>query len=168
MNISKDGKFILPRRFTECWQFLTEYPGTINQQDAVRAAYEVSYASQNHRFMKRLDQNINTIYQRSFFTFGFVPTEWFSGDQVAIAGRVGINLSENISPAVAGDIALHELFHVADMQFLTAATKLQFMVLQGIDPNINTWNHNVQETWADAGRDWWRGHRSDLTPLLLG
>jgi hypothetical protein len=154
-------------RWSECWQFLADYPGTPGQQQAVLDAFRLEYGTEKHRLFQRLDRSINQVYKRSYLTFGFVPQEWFAPNQIAVAGPTGINLSDLYAPEAVGDQALHELGHVVDMHFLTAATRLQFMALAGIDPNLNTWNRNVQETFADAGRDWCKGGWKSLTPILL-
>lgn len=159
--------FILPRRFSECWQALTDYPGTIEQQQAVRDAFSLEHGTPKHQAFKRLDRSINQVYKRSYLTFGFLPADMFAPNQLAVAGRTGINMSDAYNPSAVGGQALHELGHVFDLHFLTAAQKLDFMMLAGIDPNLNTWNFNVQETWADACRDWCKGMRPELTPLLL-
>lgn len=116
---------------------------------------------------QRLDRSINQVYLRSFLTFGFLPDDMWPPNMLAVAGITGINMRAGIVPEAVGNLALHELGHVCDKHFLTSASRLQFMVLEGIDPEINTWNQNVQETWADAGRDWFKGMRPELTPLLL-
>lgn len=155
-------------RFSEAWQFLTEYPGTVEQQTAVRDAFHLEYGTDKHQVFKRLDRSINTIYQRSFLTFGFLPDDMWSPNMLAVAGVTGINMRAGIVPEAVGDLALHELSHVYDKHYMTATTRLDFMMLAGIDPNLNTWNHNVQEMFADAGRDWFKGGWQALTSIMLG
>lgn len=156
------------RRFSECWQFLSDYPGTEEQRDAVIEAFRLEYGTPRHRAFQRLDRSINSIYKRSYLTFGFVPAEWFGPNQIAVAGPTGINLSEGFAPEAIADQADHEIGHCFDSHFLTSATRLEFMVMAGIDPNLNTWNHNVKETWADACRDWQRGTGwNQLTGIIL-
>lgn len=154
-------------RFSECWQFLSDYPGTEAQQEEVIEAFWLVHGSHQHRYMKRLDLAINAI-ERSYLTFGFLPADMFGPNQLAVAGRTGINMVDAMAPSAIADLAVHELHHVGDKLLMTAAQRLEFMVMAGIDPNINTWNHNVQETFADAGRDWYRGTGwEQLTPILL-
>lgn len=148
--------FVYPRRFSECWQISADYPGTIAQQMAVRDTFHLEYDTEKHRLFKRLDRSINAT-GRSFLIFGFLPSDMFAFDQLAIAGFTGISLRDTIALSAIPDMALHELGHVVDKHFLTNASRLWFMEQARIDTNLNTWNRNVQETWADAVRDCIKG-----------
>lgn len=131
------------------------------------AAYHLIHGTDQWRYMKRLDHAINAL-GRSYLTFGFLPADMFAPNQLAVAGRTGINMSDLYAPEAIGPQAVHELFHVGDKLLMTAAQRLEFMVMARIDPNLNTWNHNVQEMFADAGRDWYQGGWPALTPIMLG
>lgn len=159
--------FVQPRRFSECFQALVDYPGTMEQQTAVREAFHLEYGNAKHQAFQRLDRSINTVYKRSYLTFGFLPDDMWPADMLAVAGVTGINMRAGIAPETVGDLALHELGHVFDKHLLTAATRFEFMLIAGIDPEVNTWNRNVQETFADAGREWCKGGWQWLTPILL-
>lgn len=154
-------------RFSECWQFDAEWPGTIEQQRVVINTFHLDYATERHRLMKRLDKSANEVYKRSYLVVGFPPDDYWPPNLIAVAGVTGINFRAGFSHFALAAQANHELFHVIDKHLLTPALRLQFMAIEKIDPNINTWNFNVQETWADAGREWWQGNRPDLTPILL-
>lgn len=157
-------------RFSECWQFLSDYPGSEEQQEAVLSAFHLEHGTDQWRYMKRLDHAINAL-GRSYLTFGFLPQDMFPPNMLAVAGRTGINMVDLMAPSAVGDLALHELSHVGDKLLLTSADRLKFMGMAGIDPNLNTWNFNVQETYADAGRDWWLSGGlvwRQLTPILTG
>jgi hypothetical protein len=160
--------FLQPRRFSEIWQADAEWPGTLEQQQIIRDTFKLEFGSDRHMLMKRLDQSANHVYQRSYLTVGFWPDDLWPPNLSAVAGVTGINFRASYASSVLADQADHELFHVADKHLMTPLKRLQFMELAGIDPNSNSWNQNVQETFADAGRDWWQGKGwKSLTPILL-
>lgn len=161
--------FILPRRFSEVFQISQDYPGTLAQQQAVRDALALEYGTPMHRLVKRLDQSTNSVWKRSYLVISFMPQDMFGDpNRIAIAGVSGVSLSENLAPSALRDIVRHEVMHIVDKQLLTPADRLWFMQQAGIDPNINTWNHNVQEMWAEAGRAWLDGTGwQELTGILL-
>ena len=160
--------FRYPRRFSECWQMSADFPGTLSQQDAVREAYELEFGTNKHLLFKRLDRGINAL-GRSYLIFGFYPDDMFNFDQLAVAGRTGINMRAGFAIGAIPDMALHELGHVVDKLRITNADRYWFLTAAGIDPNLNTWNHNVQEMFADAVRDCIKGMSwQSLWPILLG
>lgn len=155
-------------RFSECFQFDAEWPGTPQQQLVIVKTFELEYGSDHWKMFKRLDRSINQVYKRSYMAIGFPPDDMFD-HRLAIAGVTGINFRASYSPSALGSAAEHELFHLADKHLLTWADRLWFINELKIDPNLNTWNQNVQETFADAGRDWWNGRAwKSLTPILAG
>lgn len=154
-------------RFSECWQFSADYPGTPEQRDMVRFAYRLVWGTKKWRLFKRLDRAINDIGRHTLI-FGFLDPDMFALGQTAIAGRTGINIRWDYSVAFLYMQALHELGHVVDRLLLTDEQRLEFMRMAGIDPAQNSWNHNVQETFADAVRDCIHGLSwQQLWPLLL-
>lgn len=160
--------FLLPRRFAEVFQISQDYPGTLAQQQVVRDALNFVYGSDEHKLLKRLDRSTNTVWKRSYLVVGFMPGDMFAPNQIAIAGVSGISFRDDFSLSALYDQTRHEYMHIVDKQLLTPANRLWFMEQAGIDPNVNTWNHNVQETWAEAGRAWldhtgWQA----LTGILL-
>lgn len=156
-------------RFSECWQFDAEWPGTPQQQLVIVKAFELEYGSDHWKLFKRLDRSINQVYKRSYMTIGFLPDDMFDVNRSVIAGITGINFRQSYAVSALKSQVEHELFHVVDKHLLTWANRLWFINQLQIDPNLNTWNHNVQETWADAGRDWWNGQGwASLTPILAG
>jgi len=166
------SKFIdAPRRFSEVWQMDAEWPGTYDQQWAVREAFSLVYDTDQWRVMKRLDKSANQIYLRKYLTVGFWPDEMWGPNHSAIAGIAGINFRASYNPIPLIPQIRHELAHVYDQHnLITWAGRLAFMQALNIDLEQNTWNHNVQETFADAFRDWWSSGGSlypALTPILL-
>jgi hypothetical protein len=160
--------FVSPRRFSECWQISADFPGTITQQMAVREAYALVHGTNKHRLFQRLDHAINAT-GRSFLIFGFPPDDMFNFDQLAVASRAGINIREGFATSAIPNMALHELGHVVDKLLITNTDRYWFMTAAGIDPNTNTWNHNVQEMFADAVRDCIKGTSwQSLWAILLG
>lgn len=161
--------FIYPRRFSEAWQMLSDYPGTLEQQALVRSTFALTYGTKKHKLFQALDKSINSVYLRSYMTFGFLPDDLWPPNLLAVAGATGINMRASIAESVIPNLALHELGHVVDKHLMTAAKRLWFMQEAGIDPNTNTWNQNVQETFADAVRDCIQNTGwQNLWPILLG
>ena len=160
--------FILPRRFAEVFQISQDYPGTLPQQQTVRDALTFVFGSREHQLLKRLDTSTNTVWKRSYLVVSFMPEDMFGPNQLALAGVSGISFRDTFAVSALYDQTRHEYMHIVDKQLLTPANRLWFMEQAGIDPNINTWNHNVQETWAEAGRDWLDGRGwESLTGILL-
>lgn len=155
-------------RFSECFQFDAEWPGTPQQQLVIVKTYELEYGTDHWRLFKRLDKSINEVWHRSYMAIGFPPDDMFGTNQLAISGITGTNYRQSFAVSALKSQAEHELFHLADKHLLTWADRLWFINQLAIDPNLNTWNQNVQETFADAGRDWWNGRAwQSLTPILL-
>lgn len=145
-----------------------EHPGTLDQQRAVREALALTHGTYQWRVIKRLDASLNEIYQRSYSVIEFLPDDLWPPDLLAIAGVTGINFRASYNVGVVGRQVQHEVGHQIDKHLLTAADRFWFMLEANIDPSINTWNHNVQEVWADAFADWFRGTGwPSLTPILL-
>lgn len=144
-------------RFSECWQFAFDYPGTTPRQQAVKQAFSLVYGTNKHRLFQALDRSINGVYDRSYLVFGFLPDDLWSPNMLAVAGVTGINMRASMALSAIPDLALHELGHVVDKHLMTSTKRLEFMFMAGIDPNTNTWNFNVQEMFADAVRDCIKG-----------
>lgn len=156
-------------RFSECFQFDAEWPGTPQQQLVIVKTYELEYGSDHWKLFKRLDKSINEVWHRSYMAIGFPPDDMFGVNQIAVAGITGINFRQSFAVSALKSQAEHELFHLVDKHLLAWKDRLWFMMQAGIDANLNTWNHNVQEVFADAGRDWWNGRAwQSLTPLFVG
>jgi hypothetical protein len=155
-------------RFSEVFQFDAEWPGNPAQQLAIVKTFELEYGSDRWKLVKRLDKSTNEVWQRHYLAIGFPPDEMFGWNQLAVAGVTGINFRQSYNASALPMAADHELGHVVDKHLLLWKDRLWFMAQAGIDANLNTWNQNVQETWADAFRDWWRGQSwKSLDPILI-
>lgn len=150
------------------WQASEDWPGSLNQQQAVRDALIPTFGSKFHRLTQRMDRWIN----RPGYSRHFVPIAFVELPFLAQAFASGILLSTYLTdPTVIRNIVRHEAGHVYDqLDLLTQADKLWFMDQISGHHNGN-WRDEYQETWADAFRDWINtdGEQwAKLTPILLG
>lgn len=140
-------------------------PGSLEQQQVVRDVLKVEYGSRQHRWLKRLDQDVNAS-SRHYITIDFVSIPY-----LGLAFANGILLSELLVKDGIEWVLPHEVGHVHDQRFLTQDDKNWFMERlrspEQLPPFDTDWRHH-QEMFADAFRDWWLGTGWDsLTPLLL-
>lgn len=163
-----DPRFVYPRRFAECWQMSADFPGTIEQQQTVRDAFQPEFGSDLHRLLKLLDHSLNHTYQRSYAVFAFLPQKAFGPWELAKAFDTGINMSDEMVPETIPNLALHELGHVVDGHLMTQDRKLWYMhKVTGPDLGTNDWRAYV-EPFADSVRDCINGTGwSELWPILL-
>lgn len=146
-----------------------DWPGTLDQQAAVRKTLSVDFGDNRHKFMKRLDTTTNLIWDRSFLIVGFLPDDMFPPDWLAVAGVSGVSMRAGFALSAIGRMLEHEVGHVADKHLLTQEMRYIYMQQKGIDPNLNIWNWNVQEMWADDFQAWFStdgAFRPELTPWL--
>ena len=161
--------FLQPRRFAELWQMSEDWPGTLEQQQAVRDALTPIFGTNVHRLAQKMDRWINRPgSERHFLPIAFVDIAPYLG----LGFATGILLSHHLltAPGIIAGIVRHETGHVYDqLGLLTQEDKFWFMDLVSGHHDGN-WRQEYQETWADAFRDWWAsdGHAwPELTPILL-
>lgn len=154
--------FLYPRRFSEMWQIAQDWPGTLDQQRAVRDALAVEFGSPQHRVLQKMDRDIN-LRSRHYLPIGFndLPPGF-----LAHAGATGIVLSKLLHPNYLADIVRHETGHVYEQLDLLTQTD-KFWYMEQVSPTDRDWRH-FTEAFADSFRDWWKGVGWDsLTAILL-
>lgn len=162
-------RFVQPRRFSECWQMSSDFPGTVEQQQTVRDAYQLEYGTRKHQLFQLLDRSLNQVYGRSYAVVAFLPPAAFPPWTLAQAWDTGINISDEVA-AGSGlvNLALHEFGHVVDGHLMTQDKKLWYMhEVTGPDLGTNDWRTYV-EPFADSVRDCINGIGwQELWPILL-
>lgn len=162
--------FVQPRRFGACHQVSADFPGTVEQQQALQAAIHPQiFGSNFHRTSNRFAQVYKATMGRSYVTWEFRPYEDGS-NYLAIAGMVSVSMNDALHPSSLLFVARHELGHLWDKHLLTEAHRELFKDQVG-RTGRTTWNKSYQEIWAEHCREWVDSDGAtwpELTPLLLG
>lgn len=137
-----------------------DWPGSLEQQSAVREALKVEFGSPQHKLLQKVDREVNRRGQH-YLPVAFVDLPWL--------GRgfaTGILLRDILNPVALGGILQHEFGHTYEqLDLLTQDDKTWFM--GEMSTSDRDWTH-FAETFADAFRDWFRGISwQTLTPRLI-
>lgn len=149
-------RFVNPRRFSEVFQASEDWPGTLGQQVAVREALHVEHGSNQHKWLQKLDREVNRRNPVGSGGLTFLPVAFAdTGPYLAFAGATGVVMSYRLTVEAAGWIVPHEVAHCYEqLDLLTQDDKTWFM--SQMSDTDRDWTHHT-ETFADAFRDWWRG-----------
>lgn len=156
--------FVHPRRFGEMWQMNEDWPGTIQQQMAVRAALTPVYGTNFHRLTQKMDRYINE-QGRSYLPVAFFDL----GDNFLGRGNnAGLILSHNLKdPTIIARWARHEMGHVYDQLGILSQDD-KFFFMEEISGHHNgNWPNEYQETWAEAFREWVESDGERWNPLTV-
>lgn len=152
-KLSRDGRFVVPRRFSHVFQISQDNPGTIEQQVAVREALKVEFGSVQERFVQALDRDVNK-WGASYIPIHFVNVS----PHLALAFNNAILMDDGLDPAHLAFTMRHEIWHVYDGRIMSQADKTWFMELHSPDtewgPGDRDWRH-FNEFFADEGARAW-------------
>jgi hypothetical protein len=159
----------IPRRHAACHQASADFPGTLDQQRALRAAIHPQvFGSKFHQASNRFAQVYKATMGRSYVTWEFRPYAEISG-YLAIAGMVSVSMNDALHPSSLLFVARHELGHLWDNHLLTEETRETFKDQVG-RTGRTTWNKSYKEIWAEHCREWMDSDGAtwpELTAMLL-
>lgn len=146
------------RRFARLYQIDPAHPGTAIQRQAMVDAFTYDVGSRYDALNLRLAKAVKKV--RPYILIGF------RSDMLhpAIAGPAGINFNDKIDVSGIKWFAPHEMGHLIEHYLLSVEDKEWFMAQVG----GGNWGMQIQETFADAIREWKNGTGwQTLTPILL-
>lgn len=158
-TLSRDGRFVVPRRFAEVFQMSQDQPGTIDQQVAIREALAAEFGSVQHRFLKLLDADVNKRAPVGSGGRTYIPiTVTNVSPFLALAFNNTILMDDNLAPGSLASTMRHEIWHVYDGRIMTWDDRTWFMEMHSPDtewgPGDRDWRH-FNEFFADEGARAW-------------
>lgn len=158
---------VQPRRFALCHQVSADFPGTVEQQLALRKALHAEFGSLFAKLIHRFAVAFKLKYRpdRSYVVWEFRDIEGYA----ALAGAVSVTLDADITPPYINDTVRHEFGHLVDKHLLIPEDRMWFMETHPT-PTATDWAHGYKEPWADHVMTWINTAgqvHSDLTSILV-